>query len=83
MYVVTLRASAEKELDKLPGRTRDRINRKLLSLELDARPVGCKKLKGKEAYRIRVGEYRALYQINEKTKEVIVESVGHRKDIYK
>lgn len=82
-YMVTLRDSAEKELESLPVAVHDRIVNKLLSLEVDARPHDCKKLKGREAYRVRVGQYRVLYKINEKAKEVIIESVGHRKDIYK
>jgi len=82
-YTVTLRAAAEKELDGLPEKVADRIIDRLLALEENPRPAGCKKLKGREAYRLRVGEYRALYLINDKAKEVIVESVGHRKDVYK
>ena len=82
-YTVTLRATAEKELDGLPEKVADRIMDRLLALEENPRPAGCKKLKGREAYRVRVGEYRALYLINDKAKEVIIESIGHRKDVYK
>jgi mRNA interferase RelE/StbE len=82
-YSVTLRTSAAKELDNLPERTGKRIIQKLLVLENNPRPEGCKKLKGRETFRIRAGEYRILYQVKDKQKEVIIESIGHRKDIYR
>ncbi len=82
-YLVSLRASAEKELDGLPERTAERIFKRLLDLEKNPRPSDCKKLKGVQAYRLRVGEYRVVFQIDDKAKEVIIESIGHRKDIYR
>lgn len=82
-YLVSLRASAEKELDGLPERTAERIIKRLLDLEKNPRPSDCKKLKGVQAYRLRVGEYRVVFQIDDKAKEIIIESIGHRKDIYR
>ncbi|MEB2787253.1 type II toxin-antitoxin system RelE/ParE family toxin [Algoriphagus sp. E1-3-M2] len=46
------------------------------------RPNGCKKLKGKEAYRIRVADYRVVYEIADKILYIEVIAIGHRKDIY-
>ncbi len=47
------------------------------------RPFGCKKLTGRNAWRIRIGRYRAIYEINDKDKSVLVVTLGHRKDIYR
>ncbi len=82
-YLVSLRASAEKELDGLPERVAERIIKRLLELETNPRPSDCKKLKGINAYRLRVGDYRVIFQINDKEKEVSIESIGHRKEIYR
>ena len=54
----------------------------MLSLESNPRPLGCKKLKGREAYRIRVGNYRIIYEIEDKILKVIVIDVSDRKEIY-
>jgi mRNA interferase RelE/StbE len=59
------------------------IKTAIASLANDPRPSGCKKLKGEDAYRIRVGDYRVIYEIEDDKIIVIVVSVGHRKDIYK
>ena len=82
-YVVYLKRSAEKEIDHLPWKIHDRIVERLISLGDNARPVGTKKLFGGKGYRIRVGDYRILYVINEKEKEVEIVSVAHRKEVYR
>lgn len=60
-----------------------KISNKILELETDPRPIGSIKLQGKESYRIRAGDYRILYDINDKTKEVFVYNVLHRKDAFR
>jgi mRNA interferase RelE/StbE len=82
-YEVRLKRSAEKELDALPPRTRARITKRLLNLETNPRPHGVEKLQGQEAYRIRVGDYRVLFTVDDATKIVIVYAVGHRRDVYR
>ena len=54
----------------------------MLQLEDNPRPTHCKKLSGREAYRIRVGNYRFIYIIKDKILLVNVIKVGHRKNIY-
>lgn len=81
-YAVYLKRSAEKELDRLPTEVFNRIVKQLISLRDNPRPRGMKKLHGREGYRIRVGDYRILYIINEKEKKVEVVSVAHRKEVY-
>ena len=82
-YVVKLKRSAEKELDRLPIKTHDRIVKILLSLKEDPIPHGTKKLRGHDGYRIRVGNYRILYTIDESNRKVEVYSVAHRKEVYR
>ena len=83
-YTVLLSKSAQKQLRKLPSKIADLIEEKLLELEENPRPPGCKKLVGEEnAWRIRVGDYRVLYEIQDQVLIVHVVDIDHRKDIYK
>ena len=82
-YQVIIKHSAEKELDALQANLHERIVKRLLALEENPRPTGSKKLQGQESYRLRVGDYRVLYTIDDKTKQVTVLSVGHRREVYR
>jgi mRNA interferase RelE/StbE len=82
-YEVQIKRSAEKELGALPARTRSRIAMRLLNLENDPRPRGVVKLQGQEAYRLRVGDYRVLFTIDDNKKIVMTYAVGHRRDVYR
>ncbi|HEX9652512.1 MAG TPA: type II toxin-antitoxin system RelE/ParE family toxin [bacterium] len=82
-YTVRIKKSAEKELDSLPERIHKRIIASLLSLAENPRPNTVKKLRGREGYRIRVGDYRILYTVDDSHKTIEVYSAGHRKDIYR
>ncbi len=82
LYTITIRRSAEKELDALPALLFDRISQKILALEEDPRPKGCKKLRDTERYRVRVGSYRILYQVDDAKRLVDIVAVGHRRDVY-
>ena len=55
----------------------------LLSLGHEPRPVGSRNLKGREGYRFRVGNYRAIYRVDDDNQEVTVLRIGHRRDIYR
>ncbi len=82
-YAVTIRRSAEKEMDALPADVFERIANAILELEEDARPHGSKKLRGVDEYRIRVGAYRILYCVDDTERIVEVMAVGHRQDVYR
>ncbi len=82
-YQVIIKKSAEKELDALSSQLRERIIQRLLALEENPRPQKVKKLQGEESYRLRIGDYRVLYSIDDKKKEIIVYAVGHRKEVYR
>jgi mRNA interferase RelE/StbE len=82
-YLVTLKRSAEKELGRLPGEIHDRVIERLIALQSNPRPTGARKLPGREGYRIRIGDYRVLYIINDSERQVEVYSVAHRRDVYR
>ncbi len=81
-YKITIAKPAQKQLDKLPDNIADRIIDAIYTLIDDPRPSGCKKLKGREGFRIRVGDYRVIYEIFDEVLVIEVVSLGHRKDIY-
>ena len=83
-YKVEILRGALKQLKKIPSELQERIKIKIDDLATEPRPNGVKKLKGKEnAYRIRVGDYRVIYDIFDELLVVSVVEVGHRKNIYK
>lgn len=84
-YQVLFIKSAAKEVRKFPSEIIKRIIEKSKELENDPRPIGCKKLSGEteDLWRIRTGDYRIVYAINDDILIVDIRRVGHRKDIYK
>ena len=82
-YIVVLSKNAQKQLDKLPNQIADPILNSISELENNPRPQGFKKLKGRDGYRIRIGNYRIIYKIFEKELVIDVITLGHRKDVYK
>ena len=82
-YAVEIKRSAEKEMDRLPDNIHKRISNKILSLETNPRPPGNKKLQGEDGYRLRVGNYRVLYTVDDQTSHVFVYSVAHRREAYR
>jgi len=84
MYEVIVEAGAAKGLRRLPADVVRRIARQIRGLTADARPAGCRKLTESEnAYRIRVGDYRIVYEVEDARRRVLVQAIGHRKDIYR
>ena len=82
-YIVEIVPRAEKEFLKLPPIEQKKIRNKVLSLEEDPRPFGTKKLRETEYFRIRSGDYRVVYGIDDNRKIVKILSIAHRKDIYR
>lgn len=83
IYEVLFKPSAEREFLKLPEAIQIRIGRELAGLAQNPRPSGCKKLKARPGYRIRVGSHRVIYSIDDTPRVVRVLSVGDRRDIYR
>jgi mRNA interferase RelE/StbE len=82
-YSVEVKFSARKELDALPDLVLARVIRKLESLADVPRPAGCKKLKGyKDQWRIRIGDWRVVYLIDETVKLVSIVRIAHRREAY-
>ncbi len=82
-YRVVLTRSAIKELDGLPQKTHDQVVAHLRQLEKNPRVFGSEKLTAINAYKLRVGNYRLVYEINEPEKEIRVVMVDDRKQVYK
>ncbi|HYM20758.1 MAG TPA: type II toxin-antitoxin system RelE/ParE family toxin [Candidatus Kapabacteria bacterium] len=82
-YSVIIKRSAEKELERLDDTIHDRIIESIIGLKEEPRPRGCEKLKGQENYRIRIGEFRVVYAIDDKTRIVEIIKIADRKEIYK
>jgi mRNA interferase RelE/StbE len=82
-YRVILPKSVQKILDRLPDEIVKRILARLAGLETNPRPPDVKKLKGRNAWRIRVGEYRVIYEIHDNELQVLLITVGHRGDVYR
>ena len=81
-YTAVLSKKAQKQLDKLPDNIAEPIIEAILDLEENPRPVGSKKLIGLDGYRVRIGNYRVIYDIFDSLLIVDVIALGHRKDIY-
>jgi len=82
-YKVSIKHSTEKSLNSLIDKIHDKIIEKILTLSENSRPKQSKKLESKEYYRIRSGDYRILYIIDDTIKTIEIIAVDHRKDIYK
>jgi mRNA interferase RelE/StbE len=82
-YDVALTSSAEKELKKLSGKLVARILTRVENLGVNPRPAGCKKLKGGDnEWRVRVGDYRVVYTVNDPHLRVEVTRIRHRSEVY-
>jgi mRNA interferase RelE/StbE len=82
-YGVALARSAEKELQRLPRALVTRIVPRLEQLAAEPRPPGCKKLRGGDnEWRIRIGDYRVVYEIDDDARAVDVTRIAHRSEVY-
>jgi len=82
-YEISILPAARKQLDRLPGSDRSRLDEAIASLAENPRPPGCVKLHGEEAWRIRVGVYRVIYEIHDDVLLITIIRVAHRKDSYR
>jgi mRNA interferase RelE/StbE len=84
MYKVQIGNKALKQLEALPVKIANKIASTIDALAINPRPQGIKKMQGFENYyRIRVSDYRIIYQIKDNVLTVVIIKIGHRKDIYK
>ena len=83
-YTVVISKSVQKQIDNLPNDVIDRVLEKIQNLALEPRPDGVVKLKGWDnEYRIRAGDYRVRYEVDDESQLVQILQCKHRKDVYK
>ena len=82
-YKIEFKKSAVKELNTLPYKDIPKIINRIKSLSFNPRPQDCIKLSNREDYRIRVGNYRIIYSINDNILIITLIKIGHRKEIYR
>lgn len=83
VYSILIKQSAAKELAAIPKRHLPAVVSRIAALAEDPRPPGCEKLSGQDRYRVRQGDYRIVYSIEDDRLTVWVVKVGHRKDVYR
>jgi mRNA interferase RelE/StbE len=83
-YEIRLKPSVARALGRLPADIRSRVGARLDALAGTPRPPGCEKLSGADdLYRIRVGDYRVVYQLTDDIRQLLVVAIGHRRDVYR
>ncbi|MCX6351580.1 MAG: type II toxin-antitoxin system RelE/ParE family toxin [Bacteroidetes bacterium] len=82
IYQIVIEKHAAKQLGKIKDPDYTRIKNTILDLAKNPRPEGAKKLKGRLGYRIRQGDYRIIYDIEDNILTVFILTAGHRKDVY-
>ena len=82
-YSVEILRSAQKQLSKINRQDQDRIISTVEALADNPRSQGCKKLSGRPAWRIRIGSYRVIYEIQDNKLLVLVVNIGHRREVYR
>jgi mRNA interferase RelE/StbE len=83
MYIIELRRLAQRSLDKLPARDFSAVLKTVKALADSPRPKGVEKIKSAGLWRVRQGDYRSVYSIDDSNKLVIVVRIGHRREIYR
>jgi mRNA interferase RelE/StbE len=82
-YELLIKRSARKELEVLPSKDRTRLVKKIQALAESPRPPKSEKLSGEERYRIRQGDYRVLYEVDDGGRTVTIVKIGHRGSVYR
>ena len=82
-YKVYFRESVEKDFRAIPKKDIRKILHRIESLTVEPRPSGCEKLTGQERYRVRQGQYRIVYSVQDNESTVWIAKVAHRKDVYR
>ncbi|MBZ5496427.1 MAG: type II toxin-antitoxin system RelE/ParE family toxin [Acidobacteriia bacterium] len=82
-YKVELETRARREYRDLPAETRELISDAIDDLQADPRPPGCKKLVGGNGFRVRTGDYRILYTVDDNLHLVRIYRIGHRREVYR
>ena len=81
-YEIFILRRAQRALADLPSRDYDRVKSSIFALGDNPRPHGCLKLTGRPGWRVRIGDYRVIYEIDDRTRTVTVLNLGNRREIY-
>lgn len=82
-YKIFIKESAVKELDNIPPEYLKKVIERIKSLANNPRPPGCQKLSSKDRYRLREGDYRIIYSIQDDELTVHIYKIGHRREVYR
>jgi mRNA interferase RelE/StbE len=82
-YRLLIKPSAVKELEALPRKDRPRLVTRIQNLSNTPRPPDCEKLSGQDFYRVRQGNYRILYTVQDREQLVVIFKIGHRREVYR
>ncbi|MDC7239172.1 MAG: type II toxin-antitoxin system RelE/ParE family toxin [Spirochaetales bacterium] len=82
-YKISILRRAQKQLTKIPANDYKKVKQAIIDLAQDPRPAGSKKLKGRQGWRIRQGDFRVIYEIQDDKLIILVLDVGNRKDVYR
>ena len=82
-WQIEISRDARKELAGLQPQMQVRIAKAVLALENNPFPAGCKKLRNRDGFRIRVGDYRVLFFADTKAKQIVISAIGHRREVYR
>ncbi|HYN20276.1 MAG TPA: type II toxin-antitoxin system RelE/ParE family toxin [Thermoanaerobaculia bacterium] len=82
-YRLSILPRAQRELERLPSGIYERVRDAIRTLSVTPRPAGCRKLSGRDGWRIRVGDYRVIYDIDDSAQNVTILHLGHRCEVYR
>ena len=82
-YKVLIKPSAAKEIECMPKKDRIRVVERIQGLAQDPRPPGCEKLSNRDRYRVRQGDYRMVFSIDDGAGTVLIVKVAHRREVYR
>lgn len=82
-YNLIIKPSAKRDLNSLPDKEVEQIVRRIVQLINNPRPFGIQKLTDEEGYRMRIGKYRVLFEIDDKKKNILIFRIKHRKEVYR
>lgn len=82
-YAISIQRRAQKELSQLPPGAYEQVKEVIRALAHNPRPTGCHKLTARAGWRIRIGDFRVIYEIDDKNQTILVLHIGNRRDIYR
>ncbi|MBN2294250.1 MAG: type II toxin-antitoxin system RelE/ParE family toxin [Pirellulales bacterium] len=81
-FEIKILRSAQRSLSRIQSQDRERIIETIRALAGEPRPHGCIKLSGRDAWRIRIGNYRVIYEIHDNNLVILIVAIGHRREVY-